>query len=499
MVHTPKILFATTLFVVVTLAGCGAAELTPDANTLATNVAQEVFSTLTAEAVAQAPTGTATAIATDTPVPTNTPVSTATPIPSDTPTATKTPTRAPTNTPRPTSTATPRPGIGSVVRCDDLWEISVLERPSMAKNINVLDTAGFLTFSGTDQAKGEWLLLFFDLTNLQVETDSLSSFNGEIELRGTLDGRQVVFEPSSWGTSRAQRAQGISDWNDAVPPGISIRALIVFDVNPDATDFILSINGEKDFETVCGASIYLEDAPISEGETVAIASSAVNVRTGPGTNYPVAGQTRSGQRLQITGKTNDASWLKVVFDGKDAWVAASVAPASGSLDDIPIETDVPPPPATATPKATATPLPRVRSDQEYTVGIWGIRLYDVKRAKAVYFFNDAELAAGVWLTPLVELRNLGSNAAQPSHNLDFYLQDDRGRIYEFDVFGDGVLGAAWQYQTGKLYGDINPGLVIGTSLPFDVPSDMGDVWLRLHQDPNFVMYLGNASQLPETQ
>ena len=499
MVHIPKLLPAAIVLIVLVLSGCGAAEPTPDPSALATSVAQEVFATLTAEAVAQVPTPTDTAVATDTPFPTDTPSPTATIPPTETSTPTLTPTRAPTNTPRPTFTPTPRPGIGSVVRCDDMWEVSVFERPSTAKRLNVLDTSGYLTFSDAESAKGQWLLLLFNLTNLQAETNDLSWLDDELAVKGQLNGRAVAFEPSDWGTSRAQRSQGISDWGDDVPPGITIKALAIFDVNPDATDLQLVIQGHRDFDKICETSIFLEDAPVPEGQAVAVASGAVNVRTGPGTNYPVAGQTRSGQRLQITGKTSDASWLKVLFDGKDAWVAASVAPASGSLDDIPVETDVPPPPATATPKATATPLPRIRSDQEYTVGIWGIRLYDVKRAKAVYFFNDAELAAGVWLTPLVELRNLGSNAAQPSHNLDFYLQDDRGRIYEFDTFGDGVLGAAWQYQTGKLYGDINPGLVIGTSLPFDVPPDMGDVWLRLHQDPNFVMYLGNASQLPETQ
>ena len=239
MVHTSKALFVSVaLLLACVLAGCGAAEPTPDASALATSVAQEVFATLTAEAVAQAPTPTPT----NTPVPTNTPRLTDTPSPTatipptETSTPTITPTRAPTNTPRPTFTPTPRPGIGSVVRCDDMWEVSVFERPSTAKRLNVLDTSGYLTFSDAESAKGQWLLLLFNLTNLQAETDDLSWLDDELAVRGQLNGRAVAFEASDWGTSRAQRSQGISDWGDDVPPGITIKALAIFDVNPDATD-----------------------------------------------------------------------------------------------------------------------------------------------------------------------------------------------------------------------------------------------------------------------
>jgi len=366
----------------------------------------------------------------------------------------------------------------------------------MAKRLNVLDTAGYLTISSTDLAKGEWLLLYFDITNLQAQTDNLSGYGDKLMLRGELNGRKVTFDPSSWGTSIAQRSQGLSNWSDNIPPGITITAVVIFDVNPEATQLELVLEAERNSRVICEMGIFLEDPGAPDGHAVAVASNVINVRAGPGTTYPVVGQTRAGQRLEITGKSGDATWLQVQFEGKDAWVAASVAPPAGSLEAIGIVTDIPQPPATATPRATATPLPRARADQEFTVGIWGIRLYDVRKAKAVYFFSRAEIANGVWLTPLVELRNLGTNVAQPSHNLDFYLQDDLGRIYEFDEFNNGVLGAAWEYQTGKLYSDINPGLVIGTSLPFDVPPDMGDVWLRLRQDPNFAIYLGNVSQMP---
>jgi hypothetical protein len=151
---------------------------------------------------------------------------------------------------------------------------------------------------------------------------------------------------------------------------------------------------------------------------------------------------------------------------------------------------------------TPTPVPLLKEsavEVEHKSGIWTHKLTDVKRAKAVYFFGEATIATGTFLIPLIEFRNDGSGTAEPIHNFDFYLQDEMGRTYDFDPFGDAVLGASWQFQMGHLYDDINPGLVLGIALPFDVPPGLGDVWLRDKQNAALVIYLGNVSQLPESQ
>ncbi len=159
-------------------------------------------------------------------------------------------------------------------------------------------------------------------------------------------------------------------------------------------------------------------------------------------------------------------------------------------------------PATPPAAVPPTPVPMSKDSSigvEHKSAIWTLKLTDVKRAKAVYFFGKATVAMGTHVIPMVEFRNDGSGTAAPSHNFDFYLQDDQGRTYDYDMFNDAVLGAAWQFQMGHLYDDINPGLALGIALPFDVPLDMGDVWLLAKQDPGLVMYLGNVGQLPDTQ
>ena len=469
-----------------------------------TPVAQQVMELATAT-----PYPTYTPQPTETPTHTPRPTETPTVMPTDTlvPTPTATETPRPTKTVRPTTTPTRRPtatrlpSVGDTVRCNGMWEITVETPPSFAKALNVLDTAGYLTFSSSELAKGTWMLVLFELTNLEDETDSLSSWGDELSVQATLKEHIVSFPPSSWSTSRSQRESGISDWNDAVPPGISITAIAIFDVNPDATDWMLVVEPEIGLTKACRTEILLDysNPAISEGAPVVVVGQPINLRQGPGTGYPIVGKGATSQRFEIVGRNTDSSWWNVCcVKGERAWVANSIVEVVGDLEAVALVMDIPSPPPTSPPPATATPLPRiVPTGQEFQVSIWGLKLYGVKKTKVVYWFGSAEVAKGMWLIPFVEFRNLGTGTAEPSHNLDFYLMDAAGRTFDYDPFGDAVLGAAWQFQAGHLYDDINPGLNLGIALPFDVPGDLGDVWLRVEQDRNFVLYLGDMSQMPE--
>lgn len=156
----------------------------------------------------------------------------------------------------------------------------------------------------------------------------------------------------------------------------------------------------------------------------------------------------------------------------------------------------PEPLPTPVPINTPTPLPIVDDfGVQKQVGTWGMKLYDVKRAKTVYFFDSGETAQGVWLIPLIEFTNQSGGTRAPSDDLDFYLLDDQGQTFEASI-NDASLGAAWQFQSGHYYDDIDPGSVLGISLPVDVPENLGNVWLRVEQDPNFAIYLGNVSSIP---
>jgi hypothetical protein len=99
------------------------------------------------------------------------------------------------------------------------------------------------------------------------------------------------------------------------------------------------------------------------------------------------------------------------------------------------------------------------------VGSWGMKLYDLKRAKAVWFYGDGTYAQGVWFIPFVEFKNNGSGTRSPGEDFTFYFVDDTGRTFDFNTLkSDGILGAAHQFTSGHYYDDINPGLILGISL-----------------------------------
>ena len=87
----------------------------------------------------------------------------------------------------------------------------------------------------------------------------------------------------------------------------------------------------------------------------AITAGALNVRRGPGTNYPVAGQLKQNDVVEISGKNADSSWLQIVYPtgtiGR-GWISASYAQVRGSPASIPVVETPPPPTPTPTPASS---------------------------------------------------------------------------------------------------------------------------------------------------
>ena len=63
----------------------------------------------------------------------------------------------------------------------------------------------------------------------------------------------------------------------------------------------------------------------AERTTATVVGTVVNLRTGPGTAHGTDGQARAGDRLRITGRNADGSWLRVmhpVATGEHVWIHA---------------------------------------------------------------------------------------------------------------------------------------------------------------------------------
>lgn len=105
-----------------------------------------------------------------------------------------------------------------------------------------------------------------------------------------------------------------------------------------------------------------EDVPILEAPTAQpgaptmTALVSLNVRTGPGTNYPIVGALNAGQTALIVGRSPDGNWWKVqcpVGGGSECW--ASARPEYSSSADaggVPVAA-VPPAPTHAVTATTA--------------------------------------------------------------------------------------------------------------------------------------------------
>ena len=80
----------------------------------------------------------------------------------------------------------------------------------------------------------------------------------------------------------------------------------------------------------------------------------MNVRAGPGTNYPVVGQASPGERFPISGKNPAGGWWQIIFGGQYAWVYSPLVTATYP-ELVQVAPVIPTPPPTPIP--TVTPIP----------------------------------------------------------------------------------------------------------------------------------------------
>ncbi len=87
----------------------------------------------------------------------------------------------------------------------------------------------------------------------------------------------------------------------------------------------------------------------------------LNVRSGPGLDYPVLGKLTPGQAYQVAGKNPEGSWWQIIYppgSGSLAWVSAEAQYATVSGGEaVPIAQLPPPPAATPIPAAAAPTVP----------------------------------------------------------------------------------------------------------------------------------------------
>ena len=88
-----------------------------------------------------------------------------------------------------------------------------------------------------------------------------------------------------------------------------------------------------------------------------ITATTANVRSGPGTNYPVIAQARQGAVFNLVGRNAaDTWWVICCINNKQGWISETVAQPAGNTATLPIVNTTAP--VTPAPQPTPTPAPQ---------------------------------------------------------------------------------------------------------------------------------------------
>ena len=105
------------------------------------------------------------------------------------------------------------------------------------------------------------------------------------------------------------------------------------------------------------------------------AGQAVNVRSGPGTDYPIIASLEGGDQAVIVAQNPAGDWWQIrLGNEKLGWVLGKIVTTLGDTLRIPIAKDIPAPPPTPTPAATATPTSPPKPAVDFvvkSVRLWG--------------------------------------------------------------------------------------------------------------------------------
>ncbi len=83
------------------------------------------------------------------------------------------------------------------------------------------------------------------------------------------------------------------------------------------------------------------------------APAGANLREAPGSVFPVIGGLPDGAEVNLLARSPYNAWVKVEAGGQIGWLALIVVDTRANLEALPIDNDVPPPPAPTTPPGSS--------------------------------------------------------------------------------------------------------------------------------------------------
>jgi heat shock protein HslJ len=146
----------------------------------------------------------------------------------------------------------------------------------------------------------------------------------------------------------------------------------------------------------------------------------LNIRSGPGTNYPVIGAARYGDEGEIVGRNANGDWWAVAapsLPGGIGWVSADFVLATNA-ENVPVIA-APPIPPTRTPipiTPTPTPMPQATATPVAVIS-FGADRTSINRGECVTLNWNVQNVQGVWVYPQGEPYNRFPRTGQGSEQV----------------------------------------------------------------------------------
>ncbi|MBN1963554.1 MAG: ABC transporter substrate-binding protein [Anaerolineae bacterium] len=167
-------------------------------------------------------------------------------------------------------------------------------------------------------------------------------------------GVQGVFDPAAFAIGETTNVATIAQLNPYAAP--QVQSLFVNgQLVANAGGGQVVALGATATPTITPTTTSVPATATPEGVWGTVASTVLNVRSGPSTSYDVIGQLSNEETIFPIGANNDFSWVVISFRGTAAWVFAGLIELHGDLNSLPII--VPPPSPTPMVTPTLTPVP----------------------------------------------------------------------------------------------------------------------------------------------
>lgn len=151
-----------------------------------------------------------------------------------------------------------------------------------------------------------------------------------------------------------------------------------------------------------------------------VGTQVLNIRSGPGTNFPVIGMARYGDEGEIVGRSENSDWWAISIPsqpGGIGWVSADFVLATNAGNVPVIAAPTPPPTPTRIPiTPTPTPMPQATATPVANIS-FGADRTSINRGECVTLTWSVQNVQAVWVYPQGEPYNRFPRAGQGSEKV----------------------------------------------------------------------------------